>query len=216
MDALDRYKKAWDSQPAKEKELSKLDIYKMSHSRSSSIVKWIFIIGILELIFWAGLNIFFVGSSHADFYEKLHIENLILVSIYLHYFIVVLFLIAFYKSYKSISVFDNTKNLIKKILNTRKIVKYYVYFNLFYGAIANLLIFILIFSDMDILMEYYAENGIQIPENETAFKTAVIVTVLFVSSLMFILLWVFYRLLYGTLLKKLNKNYKELIKLEEI
>lgn len=216
MDALDRYKKAWDSQPAKDKELSKLDIYKMSHSKSSSIVKWIFIIGILELIFWAGLNIFFVGSSHADFYEKLHIENLILVSIYLHYFIVVLFLIAFYKSYKSISVFDNTKNLIKKILNTRKIVKYYVYFNLFYGAIANLLIFILIFSDMDILMEYYAENGIQIPENETAFKTAVIVTVLFVSSLMFILLWVFYRLLYGTLLKKLNNNYKELIKLEEI
>jgi F0F1-type ATP synthase membrane subunit b/b' len=35
-------------------------------------------------------------------------------------------------------------------------------------------------------------------------------------AIMILILWLFYYLLYGILLKKLNKNYKELTKLNEI
>ena len=100
MDALDKYKKAWDKQPEETNKVSKADIYKMSRSKSSSIVKWIFIIGILELLFWAGLNLSFVGSSYLELYETLHIETFAYASVYLHYLVITLFLILFYKNYK--------------------------------------------------------------------------------------------------------------------
>ena len=47
MDILDNYKKAWENQPEENDRVNEAQIYKMAHSRSSSIVKWIFIIGIL-------------------------------------------------------------------------------------------------------------------------------------------------------------------------
>ena len=146
---LDKYKKAWENQPEEINKVSKVDIYKMAHSKSSSIVKWIFIIGILELIFWACLNIFVVGSSYIDVYNELHLTFLVKISIYLHYFVIFLFLALFYKNYRSISIFDNTKKLINNILNTRKTVKYYVYFNIFYTILANIVITCFVFYDLD-------------------------------------------------------------------
>ena len=47
MKSLENYKKAWNNQPDTEDKLSTVDIYKLAQSRSQSIVKWIFIIGIL-------------------------------------------------------------------------------------------------------------------------------------------------------------------------
>ena len=40
---LDAYKKTWENQPEETNTVSKIDIYKMAHSKSSSVVKWIFI-----------------------------------------------------------------------------------------------------------------------------------------------------------------------------
>ncbi|CAL2084635.1 conserved membrane protein of unknown function [Tenacibaculum sp. 190524A02b] len=215
MDALDKYKKAWDNQPEETEKVSKVDIYKMTRSKSSSIVKWIFIIGILELLFWGGLNMVFVGSSYTDLYDELHLNTLVYTSIYLHYFIIVVFLVAFYKNYKSISVSDSTKTLIKKILNTRKVVKYYVYFNLFYAILANLIIVLFIFNDLDGLINYYNTHGIVAPSSKNQLIVSLIIAVVLVLSLMFVILWLFYKVIYGSLLKKLHINYQKLTKLEQ-
>jgi len=43
-----------------------------------------------------------------------------------------------------------------------------------------------------------------------------IIAQIVVIAIMILILWLFYYLLYGILLKKLNKNYKELTKLNEI
>ena len=43
MDLLDKYKKAWGNQPEETNTVSEVDIYKLAHSKSSSVVKWIFI-----------------------------------------------------------------------------------------------------------------------------------------------------------------------------
>ena len=58
MDLLDNYKKAWDNQPEDANKVSSIEIYKMAQSKSSSIVKWIFIIGILEFVVLNSLYLF--------------------------------------------------------------------------------------------------------------------------------------------------------------
>lgn len=213
---LDKYKKAWDNQPEETDKVSKVDIYKMAHSKSSSIVKWIFIIGILELLFWAGLNIFFVGSSYTEVYEQLHLNNFVKTSVYLHYFVIVIFLYFFYKNYKSISISDTTKVLLQKILKTRKTVKYYVYFNLLYVVFANIFLLCFVFSDLDLLIEYYHSQGISTPDNKQHLLISLIIATVFLLGFMVLILWLFYRIIYGVLLRKLNKNYKEISKLEEL
>ncbi|KAB1159642.1 hypothetical protein F7018_04855 [Tenacibaculum aiptasiae] len=213
---LDKYKKAWDNQPEETDRVSKVDIYKMAHSKSSSIVKWIFIIGILELLFWSGLNIFFIESSYTEVYEQLHLKSFVKVSIYLHYFVIVVFLYFFYKNYKSISISDTTKVLLQKILKTRKTVKYYVYFNLLYVVFANIFLLCFVFSDLDLLIDYYNSQGIATPDNKQHLLISLIIATVFLLGFMVLILWLFYRIIYGVLLRKLNKNYKELSKLEDL
>ncbi|OSY87782.1 hypothetical protein WH52_10175 [Tenacibaculum holothuriorum] len=216
MDLLDGYKKAWDNQSEETNKVSKVDIYKMAHSKSSSIVKKIFIIGILELIFWATINIFFTGSSYGDIYEELHLNTIVTLSIYLHYLAIILFLVLFYKNYKSISISDNTKSLIAKILNTRKTVQYYVYFNLGYLILANIVVMCFVFSDLDGLIQYYNNHGINTSiANKTQLLVSLIVAMVFILSFMFLILWLFYKIVYGSLIKRLNKNYQELVKLDD-
>ena len=54
MKELDLLKKDWNKQNTDFPKLSYDDIYKLIHKKSSSIVKWILIICIAELIFWTG------------------------------------------------------------------------------------------------------------------------------------------------------------------
>ena len=49
MDLLEKYKKTWDNQPDETKQFSALEIYKLAHSKSSSIV--VKIPGLCLLIF---------------------------------------------------------------------------------------------------------------------------------------------------------------------
>jgi hypothetical protein len=94
----------------------------MAHSKSSSIVKWIFIVGILELAFWLIINLF-VPDSIYQVYEDLNLEKHLKVFMVFHYLVIVVFLYFFYVGHKKISIASSTKNLITRILNIRKTVK---------------------------------------------------------------------------------------------
>ena len=123
------------------------------------------------------------------------------------YGIILLFIYLLFKTYKTINVTDSVKNLMQNILKTRKIIKYYVIYNLVVGFIAM------------IMGSYYGiVNDPQIAEDFNNFtQTQLIVTfgLIAVFTLLFIgLLWLFYRIIYGILLRRLNRNYKELAKLE--
>ena len=215
MDILDKYKKAWDQQPDDPQKVSKANIYSMSRSTSSSIVKWIFIFGILEFVFWAVLNILFLEDTYHELYKNLHITNFISLSVYVHYIVIVIFLFLFYRNYKSISISDSTKTLINKILKTRKVVNYYVYFNLIYAILANIVVFTSILNNLDSFIKYYKMYPVLTFNNQ--YKLILFLASIMVISLilMSFLLWMFYKLIYGGLLKKLNKNYNDLVKLEE-
>jgi hypothetical protein len=52
MKELDLLKKDWKKNSDSFEQISEKEIYRMIHKKSSSIVKWILIISILEISFW--------------------------------------------------------------------------------------------------------------------------------------------------------------------
>ena len=211
---LANYKKVWKNQPEEKNKISALEIYKMTQSKSNSIVKWIFIIGLLEFVFWFAINYLCTKNGALEPYEKLKLISFIENFNYFHYVVVVLFLILFYRNFSLISTIDNTKTLMKNILLVRKTVKWYVYYNLINVVVFSIILNILIFNTPDginILSGIDNESF-----NQEHMTSVFIIAQIVVIAIMLLILWLFYYLLYGILLKKLNKNYKELTKLNEI
>ena len=201
MDLLDNYKKAWKNQPEEASKRSTIEIYKLAHSKSSSIVKWIFIIGILEFVILNTLSFFMDTDKSNEELKALGLERFIFYFSFIYYAVLAYFLILFYLNYKRISVIDNTRVLMKKILVTRKTVKRYVIFNL---AITALIVIIVTITTLQ--NEFDVVGGTNI----------ILITVILIALLGLTLgiMWLFYQLLYGFLLKKLKTNYKELAKLD--
>lgn len=200
MDLLENYKKAWDNQPKETSTFSAVEIYKLAHSKSSSIVKWIFIIGLLEFVVLNSLYfVIDIDTAYAE-YKKMGLENFIFYSQIVAYAILFYFLVIFYLNYRRISATDATSTLMKKIIKTRKTVRNYVLFNLSYMALVMIIVTV---ASINTNIETLTNKQIIL----------IIIATLIVTLLILGVLWLFYQLLYGILLKKLNRNYKELAKL---
>ena len=212
MDQLDKLKKEWQSREQELPKVSYNNIYKMLLKKSSSIVKWIFIISVIELLFWISLY-FVVPEDNIEVMNEMGIGNIMLYSNIVHFIIFGIFIFIFYKNYQSIQVTDNTKKLMQNILNTRKTVRYFVYYNLGMFVLVSIAIDSYFYSRSDQLYEImdFANKGIP----EEGFATNFIISQIIVGVLVIGLLIVFYRLVYGILLKKLNRNYKELEKMND-
>jgi len=207
MDELEFLRKDWKKQGSDFPKLSYNEIYKMIHKKSSSIVKWIFIICIAEFLFW-GLITLSIPESTFAIYEKFNLNTFLFIAQGLHYMVVFFFIYLFYKNYKTISVVDNTGLLMKNILKTRKTVNYYVYYNITLYILLSIILNIVMFSHPDILLEN------MMPKNATLdsdrFLGIMIVVQIVVLLAMCAIIWAYYRIIYGILLKKLNRNFKEL------
>jgi hypothetical protein len=212
MDELELLKKDWKKQGDSFQKLSYNEIYKMIHKKSSSIVKWIFVICIAELLFWGFANLL-IPDSYFEIYEKLHLKTVMQATQVLHYIVIISFIYLFYKNYNAICVIDSTSLLMKKIIKTRKTVNYYVYYNIFITAILSIVVYTIMFSDEALLNEVMNPNNKMI-DNPDLFFNTVLITIIVTFILMIGLLWLYYKLIYGILLRKLNKNYKELETLE--
>lgn len=211
MKELDLLKKDWKKREADFPKLSYNEIYKLIHKKSSSIVKWIFIICIAEFIFWTGLN-FLIPESYLDIYEQFHLKTFLYLTQGIHYIILFVFVILFYKNFKAISVIDSTNLLMQKIIKTRKTVNYYVYYNIVLYAILSVVLNIIMFSQPSILIEVMSTNESTI--NSDNFLNILLAVQIVTFIIMCGLLWLYYRIIYGILLKKLKKNYLELESLE--
>nr|WP_315139804.1 hypothetical protein [uncultured Flavobacterium sp.] len=209
MKELDLLKKDWQKNEASFEQVTEKDIYKMIHKRSSSIVKWILILSVLELVFWfvIGLGI----NIDDDFKRMNHEEFSLYFKIYdnFNYLILLTFIYLFYKNYKIISTTVSTKQLMRDIIKTRKTVNYYVYYNL--GQIV-VLFFIFTF----ISFKYNPDSvklANQIGDNYGMLAFTFLFLLTFIL-IIFGLFWLFYRIVYGRLVKRLLYNYKELNKID--
>jgi len=205
MEELDLLKKDWKKNENSFQQVSEVDIYKMLHKKSSSIVKWILIISILEVLLWTGISLLYNSD---EYFIKTNSEHLIEYFKYLtifNYAVVTVFIFMFYKNYRAISTITSTKQLMKDILKTRKTVKYYVWYNLGMMVVSMIIGFILVFTVDPKLNEITSKGNAMI--FMIAFCTICIL--IFVG-----LFWLFYRLIYGILLRKLHRNYSELKKID--
>ncbi|GAA3770906.1 hypothetical protein [Flavobacterium ginsengiterrae] len=209
MKELDLLKKDWKKNSDSFEQISEKEIYRMIHKKSSSIVKWILIISILEISFWTFSNLFI---NTDDVLRKINHPEIVAILeylTYLNYLVGLIFVFIFYKNYTTISTTVATKSLMSAILRTRKTVQYYVWYNLGMIVVTSILSFFIAFvynPDMAFLREKLAVNG-------KAMLTTIGILILVILGF-FGLFWCFYRLLYGTLLKRLYINYKELKKID--
>ncbi len=148
MDQLEILKKDWKKQEGTLPKLSKDELTKLIHKKSSSIVKWIFIISVLEFVL-PFVIVFLTGNEKTSinqFEEEFELTNISLVFYWIYYVVLVGFIFLFYRNYKSISANDNPKTLMFNIIKTRQTVKYYIWFNLMLIPIASIIMLYKVFS----------------------------------------------------------------------
>jgi hypothetical protein len=200
---LDLLKKAWKKDEHSYEQVTENQIYAMIHKRSSSIVKWILMISIVEFIFFRILDlsmffddrlITFLNQNHLYFYTKIvTITNIIVLTIFIYFF---------YKNFKSISVASSVKKLMHDIIKTRQVLKIYVWYNLILIGITSFIVIV-------------AEFKYNTAFNHLFYKYSlffILCCALFIGLMIFVF-WLFYKIIYGVLLMNLKKNYKELEKI---
>ena len=211
MDELELLKKDWQKQEQQLPKLSFDEIYKMIWKKSSSLVKWIFYICIAEFVFWLIISFVPIKSGEINGEGANFVEVTEWTLQIISFLVIIYFGYQFYQNYKKISVTDSARDLMKKIIKTRKTVMQYVWFNvgLFALTMVVVLLEVLVFDPPKELMS-------RISEADSTLLAWLLVGLFFAVAIAFfgLLFWLFYHLLYGILLKRLNENYRELRKLE--
>jgi len=206
MKKMDKLKAAWQKQDSENFKYSYTDIQEMLHKKSSSVVKWIFYISIAEFLFWAILS-FTLDPNMDEIKVKMRLYLILGVLNVLNYIVIAIFIVLFYVNYKSISASSNTKKLMKDILKTRKTVYYYVLYNVAILIFGFVIVLYFVFTSDDFLNKLQAAR----PNSSLSENLVIAVSVSIVLIVVVVgLLLLFYRIIYGILLKRLKQNYKEL------
>jgi len=204
MEELDLLKKDWKKNENSFEQISDVDIYKMLHKKSSSIVKWILIISILEFLLLRGLDFLILfDDEYKTKMSVIHLYDFEIALTTVNYIVLIAFIYLFYKNFKNINTASSTKKLMVDILNTRRMVKYYVWYNLALVAISSA---VAVFSEVQYnttLSGFYEKH-----------QVALYVLSIGIILVLFLIFWLFYKLLYGILLRKLYRNYNELKKID--
>lgn len=209
MKELDLLKKDWKAQESSYPKLDKKALYQLIWKKSSSIVKWLYYISIGEFVFWTTLSLF--APDSAGLMKQIHIETFIYILSIINYGVLLYFIFLFYKNYKKVSFTTSSKVLITSILKVRRTVTQYVWFNIIMLSVS---LMGGIFGMIQYGPESTAISELTGTKNEFVFWGLVALIAITVIGLAVGVLLLFYRIIYGILLKRLKNNYKELLKLE--
>ncbi len=200
MDELEILKKDRKKREASLPKYEQREIYQMLQKKSTSLVKWIFLISMIEFSFLLALDVWTSFSEFNELIDDASLENYFRVLIILNYLIIVVFVSLFFFNYRKINVTDNVRKLMKNILTARRTVKCYIWVNIVLFAFSFILI-----------MYKTAEASFSFSTREMLVYMAVSFAILIFFVLLFLL---YYRIVYGILTRKLDKNYNDLKKLD--
>jgi len=212
MDELELLKKDWKKNTSKYPQVTHKEIYTMIHAKSSNIVKWIFIISLLEFAFWLIISFLLKSSTISNKINDLDIDHILVPLTIISYVVLAYFFYQFYKNHKNISTTDNSKTLIENILKARQTVKQYVVFNLVFLVIGSFL-----GATYGLKHDPNFNEQLQAASlNGGVFQmyAGIILATILILAIVVGLLLLIYWITYGLLLKRLNSNYNELKKLE--
>lgn len=196
MDELDKLKNHWKNSAETFPKVSEKEIYAMLHRRSSSIVRWILIISVIELMFWSAFTI--LGTPvDTNGYQ---LPEILTMLDYVNYAVLISFIVLFYINYRKISAEKPVKELLQNIIVTRRIVRVYMIY------VVSVMSLSVIFA-MSILKKEYNDS----PDSTAIMATSIVIVLIIISFVILL-----YNVIYGRLLRKLTKNYKELEKIKDI
>ncbi|MEO8235844.1 MAG: hypothetical protein ABI549_10565 [Flavobacterium sp.] len=215
MKELDLLKKDWNKNENYPK-FSEQEIYAMLHKNSSSVVKWIFIISVLELSFGLALGIIMSFTKfdveNTKFLKNIGIYNYYEAFVSVLYIVIVYFIVRFYLMYKQVSTTDSTKKLMINILKARKTVQNYILFNLIAFAVGFIPFFSYVLKISADKASLQATG--KIAHISISVYILTFLAILIITGILTTVFWFVYKLLYGFLLKKLKRNFEELKKID--
>ncbi|MDR6923405.1 MULTISPECIES: beta-carotene 15,15'-monooxygenase [Chryseobacterium] len=211
---LDSFKKTWQEQPVQPK-YDSTEILQMLNRKSRNYVKYIFWISVVEFLFFSVLGVFyFFQGDESDSFRKIleklgaqespELENnfdfAYLAIKIIGLMITAYFVFKFYQNYRKIKIEENLKGLITRIIKFKNTVNAFILI-----SIVLLIAFTLVFS----AFIFYILNSQNIQPSNSNLAIVIIGTI--VSMILCILLiWLYYRLVYGIIIRKLDKNLKQL------
>lgn len=210
MDELELLKKDWQQREDEHPKLSYDEIHQMIWKKSSSLVRWIFYISIIEFLVPHLLYLIpsFRDGVSSNVAKELGIQNILIALTVVQYAVALYFIVQFYKRYKEISVLDSTGNLMNNILRTRRTVKHYVIF-----CLGMILVYFAVF----IGGMYFSDNLIEILDlsqepdmNPERLKFLVMGIMSVAAVVITVIMGGIYFLLYGLLTRRLFYNYQDL------
>ena len=212
MDELEILKRDWKKKENSFNQVSEKEIYNMLHKTSSSIVKWILIISILEILLWSSITFLTADDEYFKTLEMYHLNTIMPIITFVNYAVILVFIYLFYKNYKAINTTESVKALMQNILKTRKTVKYYVGYNIGMAVFGFVLVFIFQFlydPNIRTMTDKVSESM-----NSNLFILLIIMIYAVIIAVFVGVIWLFYKLLYGILMRRLQKNYNELSKID--
>ena len=216
---LDHLKKSWQQQPAQPK-YDSTEIELMLNKTSRNYVKYILWISILEFILICGANLYytFLGENTTNLMSVLHklgieespifknsVAQLYLILKLISLLLTGAFVILFYRNYRKIDVECNLKNLITQIIRFRKTVQLFIVAN-----IVLVILFILVLSAYTFAV--MAVQNVHLTNNS---RVAFLFGIFLIMAICVLLIWIYYRLVYGFILGKLGKNLQQLQNIEK-
>lgn len=213
-DELELLKKDWQKKEFDVPKLSYEDIHKMIWKKSSSIVKWILIISILEFTLPHLLYLLPSMQEGMEVYKKIGVSKYLFGLSILTYSVAFYFIFQFYQRFKEISVLDNSKNLMRKIIKTRRTVKHYVIFSLSMIMVTIIIMVIGVYLNDNIVLAFPELKERLKNVSQEKLKITIMLSIGIFGIILTLFMGGIYFLLYGLLLRKLKKNYSELRQLE--
>jgi heme/copper-type cytochrome/quinol oxidase subunit 2 len=211
---LDSFKKTWQEQPVQEK-YDNSEILQMLNRKSRNYVKYIFWISVFEFFLFSvmGIFYFFQGeetNGFLNFLEKLgakktpevesNFDTIYLVLKILSLVVTAYFVYKFYQNYRKIRIEENLKGLITKIIKFKKTVNAFILISI---------LLLVAFTSIFTIFIFYALNSQNI-EPEKSALIVFVVGVILTTGLSALLIWLYYRLVYGIIMRKLDKNLTQL------
>ncbi|MEY8759832.1 beta-carotene 15,15'-monooxygenase [Chryseobacterium tongliaoense] len=215
---LDNFKKTWQEQPVQQK-YDNSEILQMLNKKSRNYVKYIYWISVAEFLFFTILGLFYIiqgkeSNSFLNILERMgarrtpelenSFDNIYLALKVLSLSVTAYFVYKFYQNYKQIKIEENLKQFIIRIIQFKKTVNAFILIN-----IALLIAFTSIFT----VFIFYILNTQNIEVTGSALIGFIIGIVVSTSMSVF-LVWIYYRLVYGIIMKRLDKNLKQLKDIE--
>lgn len=216
---IDELKKAWQSQP-QPSQYDTDEIAAMLNRKSRNYVKYILWISIAEFAAFLLMGVYslFFSHSSSSFYEimekmgveitdelQMNFEHLYFIIRAAGFLILLVFIVIFYRCYRKISVHSSLKSLISQILNFKKSVFAFVLVNvglLIFFSLGMGVFSLSVFRDQSLDLDNARLLGFLVG--------------IFVATVMGVgIFLIYYKIVYGIILRKLDKNLAQLRAMEK-